>query len=177
MRSLQTRSEHTKTFSPPFIYKFIRQNKKISYSIDGVLFCSSLKTESNPSVPARHIHQLLHQPQSLHMLSFDKTCNLIHSSASLSHNISLEDTSYVTEEGRGESEAWLMGELVSQQWPCWPLFTCLSHQRPNTATFQSTISLGHLSAKSCLFPSFSPLYLHRHEILLPVFSGKKRKFF
>ena len=116
-----------------------------------------------------HIHQLLHQPQVLHMFSSDRTCNLIPSSALLSHNISPRDTWCVTEERRGESEAWLMSEPVSQRQPCWPPFTCLSHQRPNRATFQSPICLGHLSAKSLYL--FLSLYLQRRDILLPVFRG------
>lgn len=69
-----------------------------------------------------------------------------------------------------------MRALTPQQQPGWPLSTCLSHRTPNTATFQSAISLGHLSAKSCEFLSL-PLYLRRHDILLPVLSGGRRVIF
>lgn len=69
-----------------------------------------------------------------------------------------------------------MRDLAPQQQPGWPLCTCLSHQTPNTATFQSTISLGHLSAKSCEFLSL-PLYLRCHDILLPVLCGGRRVIF
>ena len=109
------------------------------------------------------------------MFSSDRTCNLIPSSALLSHNISPRDTWCVTEERRGESEAWLMSEPVSQRRPCWPPFTCLSHQRPNRATFQSPICLGHLSAKSLYL--FLSLYLQRRDILLPVFRGGGEEIF
>lgn len=67
-----------------------------------------------------------------------------------------------------------MRELAPQQQPCWPLCTCLSHQTPNTATFESTISFGHLSVKSCAFLSL-PLYLRCHDILLPVLCGGGKK--
>lgn len=67
-----------------------------------------------------------------------------------------------------------MREFAPQQQPCWPLCTCLSHQTPNTATFESTISFGHLSVKSCAFLSL-PLYLRRHDILLPVLCGGGKK--
>lgn len=62
------------------------------------------KTGRNASILAYRIHQPLHRLQVLHILSFDKTCNLSCSYTSLSHYISLEGTSYVTEEGCVESE-------------------------------------------------------------------------
>lgn len=67
-----------------------------------------------------------------------------------------------------------MRELAPQQQPCWPLCTCVSHQTSNTATFQSAISLGHLSVQSCAF-LLLPLYLHRHDILLPVLCVGRKK--
>lgn len=82
--------------------KFLHLKLKLA-----VLFVSKKKKKNRAqpySILAYHIHQLLYRPQVLHILSFDKTCNLSCSYTSLSHYISLEGTSYVTEEGCVESE-------------------------------------------------------------------------
>lgn len=135
-----------------------------------------MKREHNPSVPTHHIYQLLHQWRFYTCSALTRHV-ILSTHLPLSHNISLADTWCVTEEGRGEREAWLMIEPVSQRRPYWPLFTCLFHQRPNRATFQSVISLGHLSANFFAFCLFISIYLHCHDILLPVSCEKKRMIF
>lgn len=83
-----------------------KPNKILAFKAEVCCFvCWGEKNRAQPySILAYRIHQLLYRPQVLHILRFDKTCNLSCSYTSLSHYISLEGTSYVTEGGCVESE-------------------------------------------------------------------------